>query len=268
MLYRAVTYHLQRILTRPRAFWRSYSKLGLRATLRLVRMRFGSAETVYTVEVPQWPNAVFLRGGHSSDSMVLYEMLVTDEYGFVNGIESPKWIIDGGANIGLAAVYFLERYPTASVISIEPFAGTAELCRRNLAPYGSRAIVREAAIWPDEGSVCLDQRQQEWENRVRMASAGEAGTVKALTVGALIEESGGSVDLLKLDVEGSEREIFGAGAQQWLPRVRNIVIELHGEDCKERFFSAMAGYSYEVSNRDFVYFLRNIRPDRTRELPA
>lgn len=66
--------------------------------------------------------------------------------------------------------------------------------------------------------------------------AGETGTAEAFTMKLLIAATGGSVDLLKLDVEGSEREIFGSGAGDWLPFVRNIVIELHGPDCSEIFF--------------------------------
>jgi hypothetical protein len=36
-----------------------------------------------------------------------------------------------------------------------------------------------------------------------------------------------TIDLLKLDIEGAEKELFGAATEEWLPRVRNILIETH-----------------------------------------
>lgn len=263
-----LSYKLKQLLTRPRVFFRAMRKIGLLPALRLVNIRLGSPDKIYRVEVPQWPHPVFIRGGQRSDAIVLYEMLVTEEYAFVDGLDAPKSIIDGGANIGLAAVYFLNRYPSARIISVEPFQGSADVCRKNLEAYGARATVLEGAIWCDEGSVCLDPQWEDWVNRVRPAAAGETGSAKAFTVPSLIALCGGSVDLLKLDVEGSEKEIFGPGAAEWLPAVRNIVIELHGKDCEERFFNAVAPYEYEMTNCDSVYFLRNLRPKRASRVAS
>jgi len=254
---------LKRILTRPRAFLRSFRKVGLWSTLRLVAIRFGSRDRIYRLRVPQWPHSVHVRGGMSTDSASLYEILVRGEYDLVEGLDSPKSVIDGGANIGLAALYFLIRYPSAHTISVEPFPDSIELCRKNLDPYADRATILHGAIWPDEGSVCLDPRAEDWLNQVRRARPGEDGSVKALTMKSLVSMSGGSVDLLKLDVEGSEKEIFASGTEEWLPNVRNIVIELHDPDCADSFFRAVASYDYEMSSRDTVYFLRDLRPKRT-----
>ena len=256
-------YKLKRLLTRPRALYRSCSKIGLLATIRLVVIRFGSKDKIYRVRVPQWRHPVYVHGGQSTDSMVLYEILVTGEYNFAGGLGAPQTIIDGGANIGLAAVYFLNLYPSARTISVEPFESSVELCRKNLEPYGARATVVQAAIWPDEGSVSLAPHEQEsWANRVQSAPAGDngSGSAQALTMRSLIALCGGSLDLLKLDVEGSEREIFAHGTEEWLPDVRNILVECHGKDCEERVFAALAPYEYEMTNSDAVYFLRHLRP--------
>lgn len=254
-------YRLKRLLTRPRVIFRSCRKLGFRATLKLIAIRFGSRNRIYQVHVPQWLHPVHVRGGKSSDTEVLYEILVTEEYGFAGDLDSPKVVIDGGANIGLASAYFLNRYPSARTISVEPFEAPIALCRKNLDPYAQRSTILRGAIWPDEGSLCLDPHGEDWvNNRVRHSRPGEDGSVEAVTMKSLISLGGGSVDLLKLDVEGSEKEIFGSGAAEWLPKVRNILIELHGPECEDRFFGAVASYEYEMSSRDSVYSLRNLRP--------
>jgi FkbM family methyltransferase len=143
---------------------------------------------------------------------------------------------------------------------VEPFADTFEICQKNLAPYSGRVTALKGAIWSHGGRVSLDPHPEEWANQVKAPDGSETGSAEAFTMTSLIAEAGGFVDLLKLDVEGSEKEIFGSGADEWLPFVRNIVIELHGPDCFERFFAALAPYEYELSNQDMVYCCRNLRP--------
>jgi len=148
---------------------------------------------------------------------------------FAGDLDSPKVVIDGGANIGLASAYFLNRYPSARTISVEPFEAPIALAGRTWTLMPQRSTILRGAIWPDEGSLCLDPHGQDWvNNRVRHSRPGQDGSVEAVTMKSLISLGGGSVDLLKLDVEGSEKEIFGSGAAEWLPKVRNILIELHG----------------------------------------
>jgi len=213
--------------------------------LQLVRIRLtGTAQTRYVLRIPQYPHPIFIRGGQSSDAVALYEVLVTQEYALTTLLHSPAFIVDGGANVGMASLYFLNQYPTARVIAVEPDAANLELCRMNLAPYGNRVTLIHGAIWKSEGRLTLETGQQEWVSRVR---EDESGSIEAFTMQSLIARGDGKVDLLKLDIEGSEREVFGPDAQEWLPSVQNIAIELHGEDHKARFFAALMGYRYDLS---------------------
>ena len=213
---------------------------------------------MYRVKVRQWDEPVYVRGGRSSDTKVLYEMLVTQDYEIVDTADA-KSIVDGGANIGLASRFFLRRYPAAHAVAVEPFPETMEVCKRNLEAFSDRASAIQGAVWPQEGTVDLDPQGQEWANQVKASSHAKGNSVPAYSMSSLISLSGGSVDILKLDVEGSEKEIFKTGTMEWLPFVRNIVIELHDEECRERFFTALSSFDYEVSNRGRVYFCRNLR---------
>src|SRR5215472_16205436 len=96
------------LLTRPRAFARAVSKLGLATTLRLMRIRMNlDKQPTYELRVPQFKHPVTVRGGQSTDTWAIYELLVMDEYALVGDIESPHFIIDCGANIGVGSLYFL-----------------------------------------------------------------------------------------------------------------------------------------------------------------
>jgi FkbM family methyltransferase len=261
MTWGGIKYWTRWTLTRPRPIWRASRTIGLATALSLVRIRMGSRKKIYTVRVPQWPHPVYVRGGSSSDTLVLYEIVVTNEYDLVADLGSPRFVIDGGANIGLFSLYFLNRYPTARIVAVEPDSETAEVCRKNLAGYKDRATVVQGAIWSRAGSLCLEKTGEEWTTSVRAPGAGESGSTEAFTMASLIARGGGAgVDLLKLDVEGGEREIFGPNAQEWLPSIANIVIELHGPECEERFFGALKPYEYDKTHRDSVYVCRNLRP--------
>jgi hypothetical protein len=90
---------------------------------------------------------------------------------------------------------------------------------------------------------------------------GNAGSVQAWDVGALIEIAGAEqVELLKVDIERAELAVFGDTARKWLPKVRNICIELHGPDCEEAFFSALADFDYELDHAGELTICRNIQP--------
>jgi FkbM family methyltransferase len=178
----------------------------------------------------------------------LYEVFITGEYALLGVSEPPAFIIDGGANVGMASLYFLGRYPAARVIAVEPDPANFEICCRNLRPYGDRVNVIQGAIWETEGRLGLKQNPNgdEWCTEVRDDNA---GPVKALTMPWLLAQSDGQIGLLKLDIEGSEAKVFAAGTEKWLPWVRNIAIELHGDERKACFLAALGGYDYDLSIR-------------------
>ncbi|MGC2830246.1 MAG: hypothetical protein WB994_11450, partial [Candidatus Acidiferrum sp.] len=64
---------------------------------------------------------------HTSDRDVLRQVFIQGEYQAVE-LSNPKTIIDLGANVGFASAYFLSKYPTASVLAVEPDPGNYEVC--------------------------------------------------------------------------------------------------------------------------------------------
>ncbi len=81
---------------------------------------------------------------------------------------------------------------------------------------------------------------------------------------SLLRESGfEKIDILKIDIEGAERELFADNPSVWLDRVENLFIELHGEEAERIFNKAMSEYEFERGvDRETVY-CRNIKRRRT-----
>ena len=99
------------------------------------------------VDLVSLGRGVLLRS-HTTDISVLGELLVAGSYepliGAVEG--EPAFIVDLGANTGLAARLFLERFPKARIICVEPEMGNVVALQSNLSGYGDRATVVAAAI--------------------------------------------------------------------------------------------------------------------------
>jgi FkbM family methyltransferase len=62
-------------------------------------------------------------------------------------IESPRLIVDCGANVGYSSAYFLSKFPTSTVIAAEPDSGNFDLLLQNLSD-GDRFMAIKAVAWP------------------------------------------------------------------------------------------------------------------------
>lgn len=206
--------------------------------------------------VPGSNTKVFLRLG-SSDISVFNGIFRWHEYGWDLERE-PRTIVDGGAYTGLSAIFFTMRYPGVRVIAVEASESNFNLLVRNTAAFPNIEPVH-AALWSKTGSLVLtDPGTGLWGLQVRDAGAaegtpaGSAGTpldsVRAITIPDILRDYQlGSIDLLKVDIEGAEKELFTAPAS-WLGQVDAICIELHDwfkAGCSRTFFTAVEDFSVE-----------------------
>ncbi len=152
-------------------------------------------------------------------------------YAFSSRRDDPR-IIDCGAHVGVASLFFKERYPAARITAFEADAAIADMCRANLKAFGHADVtVTHAAVWTHENGVNFAASN---DDAGHVADAGAdtgantgAATTPSVRLKALLAE--GPVDLLKLDVEGAEFAIVAdCGAS--LAVVDRLVIELHAMD--------------------------------------
>jgi hypothetical protein len=86
---------------------------------------------------------------------------------------------------------------------------------------------------------------REWSFTVVETPQGETPDIEGISVEELLCRTGHApIDILKMDIEGSEKIVFSNGHEKWLPLVRNIVIELHGSDCEAAVDRALQGRPY------------------------
>ncbi len=96
-------------------------------------------------------------------------------------------------------------------------------------------------------------------SRGRPETTGE--TVEAFTIPELIQSAGGGpIDILKLDIEGAEKVLFGPGCEDWLDSVRVIMIEMHDRfapGCSSAFYRAIAARDFDqlIKGENVAIFL-------------
>ena len=212
----------------------------------------------------QHPLVARLEG--TSDMDVFRQIFCREEYGCVRSIRSPAFILDLGANVGYSSAYFLSCFPDTRVLAVEPDPANFAICAKNLSPYGGRAKALHAAVWSHNSTVKLSRGAfsdgRDWATQVIAAGDGGEGlmNIESFDIPTLLNLAGEEhVDLLKVDIERSELNVFGSNCASWLSRVRNICIELHGEDCRDTFVNALKGLRYDLVTSGDLTFCHDLR---------
>lgn len=142
-------------------------------------------------------------------------------------------IIDAGAHIGLATLYFKQIYPDAKIIAIEPHPANFALLKKNIEENQLKNVeLYQVALAPKSGQMGLNEPsgEREWRSGVGIIVGGWRGVqktkpfrVKAVGIAEIL---GGPVDLLKMDIEGMEYEVLKAAGES-LRQAKQIIVEVH-----------------------------------------
>jgi FkbM family methyltransferase len=219
---------------------------------------------LFKMRVPGMKCPVQLRFG-TTDVEVFKQVLLDSEYDF-SLPSAPKVIVDAGANIGLSAVYFANKYPSAVIYALEPEESNFKLLEMNVAAYPQIKPLH-AALWSEDkqimlvdplGGHCGFMTQEETPQKGH-----QHGFVPAITLDTLMKQKGlKCIDLLKVDIEGAEKEVFES-CSTWIGKIGVVMVELHDRykaGCSEAFFEATKGFQPEVTSVQTVMRLRTVSP--------
>lgn len=208
-------------------------RLGRSARPRDLRLRADGAVVRFTV-------------AGLGDLLALREVFATRDYE-LDLPHPPARIVDLGANIGAASVFFATRWPGARILALEPDPDTFERLVRNTRPLaGVRA--ERLAVAGSAGELRV--RPSSWGDSLTSSTLSGAGVgrpVPAITLDQLVERCGGRIDLLKFDIEGMELEMLAAAER--LDDVETLIGELHEQMMgapADEVARLLSGHSVEI----------------------
>jgi FkbM family methyltransferase len=244
-------------LTGPHLY---YSLFGTRGLLLGAEARLLGRSVEVTVAVPNIAHPVRLRL-RTTDVALCQEILLRGQYEWEFS-RSPRVIVDAGANIGLAAVFYANKFPASRIVAIEPEPSNYEALKKNAAPYPGIVTVH-AALWRDNEPCILDPGTGHTTFRTRGTEESTVTesrqVVRGVTLDSLMKELGISyVDLLKVDIEGSEKEVF-EHSQSWIGEVGVLAIELHDwiqDGCSSSVRMAASDFDFTCQRGETTYFVR------------
>ena len=194
----------------------------------------------------------------SSDAMVFNQIIIKEEYKIVIDLFKkfniiPKNIIDAGANIGLTSIYFTHYFPKTSILSIEPSKSTFQDLNENInANQFTNIKVINKGLWNKETLLKADysfRDRQSWAFRLVETTDHNHALFETTTIPSLINNFNlTTIDFLKIDIEGGEKQVFSGENHDWLDLVSVIAIEIHDEfKCKESIENILMKKGFEIS---------------------
>src|SRR5262245_60750327 len=144
-------------------------------------------------------------------------------------------IVDAGANIGAAALWFGKKYPDAAVVAVEPDPGNVRVLKCNLTGRHDM-IVLAAAIGARSGFVEVKKEKDSlsWVSRTTRA---ESGVPVVTMTDAVAKVANGVPFIVKIDIEGFESDLFSTNVG-WLDDVYPQLFVGAGDWRCERMTSA------------------------------
>jgi FkbM family methyltransferase len=206
---------------------------------------------------------VFVRG--AMDIWSVKETILDQFYTRYGTPVQADWtVVDVGAGIGDYCLHATNGVDGVKVVAFEPYPGSYDLLQRNLALNGIEQVrTYQKAVWGSSGKLHLnlstgEPLQIQSQENPGFQTGEDVLIVDAVSLEAVLTtEKLDMVDLLKMDCEGAEYEIFLYAPEDILGRIKRIIMEYHDIDAEHHhqvLVSFLQNQGYRVTcHQNFVH---------------
>ena len=163
---------------------------------------------------------------NKADLDIFREVFMQEVYRLPERLRPAGVLVDLGANIGMASVWYSRRYGIDRVVAVEPVPANVAILRKNLAANSVANEIVRATVGPRRGEVSFSTDQRPGEGHI-VESGTSDFTVEMVTMDDVLADVTRPVALLKMDIEGGEGPLINEGSPLWLRDVQIIAAELH-----------------------------------------
>jgi len=244
----------------PKQLWKALSNANraveiLRATAETPQWARISAAYLGLTRL-EYPCDLQLRSGEKirlqelTDLKTFWQIFLRRVYNVHPG---DRVILDLGANVGLFSLYAARCAREAHIFSLEPFPSTFDRLTGTVRDHHleKRVTCLNYAVTGTDGIRTMANNSLPSQRRtLSSASSPQNGAqVHGKTLQAVMDENGlATVDLLKMDIEGSEYEVLLSSPTAVMQRISRVALEYHGDSApysKDQLFHHLheAGFS-------------------------
>jgi FkbM family methyltransferase len=221
----------------------------------------GLVKRYLQVGVDGYPFHVPLTGGgsltlaSSAEVRVFWQIFVHGSYALP---ERCRTILDCGANVGIFSIWAARRQPHTRIVALEPFPPTFAALDANIRDNGLADRVRcvQVGLAAAPGERLIRTAGDSPNRQVVLSetsdSPNETIAIQCVDLVACLRQHGlEDLDLLKMDIEGSEWEVLLATPPEVLSRIRHIQLEYHEVNARFRYtpemlFKHLAGAGHRL----------------------
>lgn len=197
----------------------------------------------------RFPYTLHLRNGHTltleerGDVVIFWLVFVRRHYP-VNALD--RQIVDIGANIGLFTIYAAREAKGSRILAVEPFPDSCQRLRTHVQEnrLSGRVTVLNCAVASESGAAEMDAASGIPSQYRRIDSAATATlntkhrglaaledvpgiVVEKKTLSDIVDLVDGDIDLVKMNIHGSEYSVLMSAPAKVLQRVRRIAVQYH-----------------------------------------
>jgi FkbM family methyltransferase len=186
----------------------------------------------------------------SAYSGALKGVFLDDEYALADVLPTPpRRILDLGANIGMAATALAAQFPKSEFLLVEPDPRNVTRLRRTIVWNALPGVIVSCAIGPKSECLLLRIGKNPTCSALqtsKMHNLPHTVEVAVRTVDEILAEFGwNNVDLVKIDIEGTEETLLTTN-NGWLARVNALIMEIHPSCSLVAIESAISRYGFEL----------------------
>jgi len=178
------------------------------------------------------------------------QIFINNVYDFNCAVDNPL-IIDAGANIGLAVLFWKQKYPKARIIAFEPSKMAFKSLQKNVKENNLTDVTCINKALSNVEGICQFTTNEIISGSLNVdKNLSTNYEVKTTTLGPYLKEK---VDFLKIDIEGAEKLIFN-DIKDNIAMLNYIFLEYHSFLNETQYLSK---YLNLFEKNDFRYLIED-----------